>query len=148
VSFEDGCARSSWRIGGGLTFADLEAATTSGKRLLLPAGVETVVGRRLHLAGLPAARLGLASDAPGVAALLNLGVAGSQDIAAISAADVWATGQFLAPGPPANYQSVDAGGLRRIFASGIAVVPTLDTWGALLLAFALAATALLWMRRS
>lgn len=151
VRVADGCGRSQSQINGDHQFNRLSVQTNSGHALVLPAGGTQMIATALDLAG-GLQRLVLRSTAPGVVSFLALANSGAQSIQRVDARDVGAPGaaQYLAPGLPAAYDSIDQGNTPRFFAGGpedqIIPVPSLSPAGLLLLLLSLAAVAAIQLR--
>ncbi|MFT3790629.1 MAG: tail fiber domain-containing protein [Rudaea sp.] len=153
VNFVDACGDGTSAITGATGFYDLVATSSAGKSLVFPVGATQSVAHALTLQGIAGNLLKIVSSAAGTQAQLNMASGAAQAIAYVSARDNQATGATIAPGPAANYQSVDAGNLVNWFAAvltpgGSATVPTpmLDPLVLSVLALALCAWA--WRARA
>ncbi len=145
VRIADGCGSTAASITAATSFYTLEVATAQGRTLTLPAGATQTIAHRLALGGAAGQWLRLRSSNPGQAALTALLPGASQAIAYVDVADNHATAQPIAPGPAAQYQSVQGSNVQQWFASaggspgdpghpGTAVpVPVLGPWGVPLL---------------
>lgn len=133
VEFIDSLADS--HVIGTTDFANLRLATMVGKRLRLESGQTQRVSGNLVLTG-SGAPLRIESTAPPAVAFLDLLPGGTQNIANVAVADVYGTGQLLAPG------QVNQGGNGNVngwFGSAatapqLEVIPSASTWSLLLLA--------------
>lgn len=125
VEITDGCASSGSTLAGETTFYNLSATSSSGKPLVFTAGQTQQVQNALTLQGMVDNLLPIRSSSPGSPAYLQLDEAGSQSIAYVDVQDNHAPepGQFLAPGAPAQFNSVDSGGNLRWFLN--ALIPSL-----------------------
>jgi hypothetical protein len=151
VRVADGCGRSESRVNGNHQFNRLTVQTDSGRALVLPAGGTQMIASALELAG-GLQRLLLRSTVPGMVSALALASGGTQSILRVDARDVGApsTAQYLAPGLPALYDSIDQGNTPRFFAGGpedaIIPVPSLSPSGLLLLLLSMTAIAAIKLR--
>lgn len=126
VAIVDACGNGTSQVSGATSFYDLAVITALGKQWVLPAGVTQTVAHALTLQGAAGNLLQVSSSAAGQRALLALGAGTSQTIAYVNARDNNASGATIAPGQPAQYQSIDGGNLVNWFASavtGAAAVP-------------------------
>ncbi len=151
VRVADGCGRSQSRINGDHQFNRLAVQTNNGHSLVLPAGGTQLIATALDLAG-GLQRLVLRSSAPGVVSFLALASSGAQSILRVDVRDVGAptADQYLAPGLPSAYDSIDQGNSPRFFAGGpedaVIPVPALSPAGLLLLLLSIAAVATVQLR--
>lgn len=145
----DACGHGTSQVSGATSFYDFVVTTTSAKQLVLPAGATQTIAHALTFHGIAGNPLRIASSSAGVHALLAVSAAAVQSIDYVSARDNTASVATIAPGTPAQYRSVDAGGLINWFGGsvdgggGAAIVPAplFDTLGyvALLCGLVLAA---------
>jgi hypothetical protein len=96
-------------------FYNLKAVTASGKQINFEAGKTQTVANSLTLQGASGNLLKLRSMVNGQQALINLQNGGTQSIAYVDVKDHSATGQYLAPGTPASFNSIDSGNNNRWF---------------------------------
>ena len=138
VRMGDGCGSAGAGIGAATGFYTLEVATAQGRTLTLPAGAAVSIAHRLALTGAPGQLLRLRSSSPGQAAITALQPGASQSVAYVQVSDNHATAQPIAPGPAAQYQSVQGGNVQQWFAGagnnpgspgGAVPVPALGPWG-------------------
>lgn len=151
VRMGDGCGSAGASIGAATSFYTFEATTAQGRTLTLPAGAAVSIAQRLALNGAPGQLLRVRSSSPGQAAITALQPGASQSVAYVDVADNHATAQPIAPGPAAQYQSVQGGNVQQWFAGtggnnpgtpgGAVPVPVLGPWGAPLLGALLAGVA-------
>lgn len=110
VRFTDGCSPGAPEVAaltGNNTFYLLEVITAMGKVINLEAGSVQSVQNRLILSGASGNLLRVRSAVPGQEAFFNL--TGTQSVDFVDVQDNHATGQPLAPGPAAQFNSVDSG---------------------------------------
>ena len=142
VRIADGCDLAAAGIQTATSFHTLDVNTAQGRTLTLPAAATQAIAHRLALAGGPGALLRLRSSAPGSAAYTALLPGASQSVAYVDVADNHATAQPIAPGPAANYHSVQGSNVQRWFGTSdghAALVPTLGHLGLALMAALLCA---------
>lgn len=113
VNFIDGTSPAS--ISGTNTFYNLKAATTAGKQINFEATKTQTVANSLTLQGASGNLLTLRSTVNGQQAVINLQNGGTQSISYVDVKDHSASGQYLAPGPPSSFNSVDSGNNNRWF---------------------------------
>lgn len=151
----DGCGSVGTAFSAGNAFHRLTVSTTSGRTLSLPAGSTQTVRQALTLSGAAGNRLLIRSTAAGSEAFTHLLAGATQAIAFVDVADNHATGQAIAPGPAANYQSVQGDNVQRWFigtppgpgVDGIRPIPALGTLGLWLTALLAAGAGALRLRR-
>lgn len=126
VTFIDGTSPAS--LSGTNTFYNLKAVTTTGKQINFEAGKTQTVANSLTLQGASGNLLKLRSTASGQQALINLQSSGTQSITYVDVKDHSASGQYLAPGPPASFNSIDSGNNTRWFnpVSAVDTTPPAD----------------------
>ena len=153
VAIVDVCGGSASRVSGATAFYDFITTTTSAKQLILPAGATQSITHVLTLHGAAGNLLGVVSSTAGVHAVLSVGAAATQTVDYVNARDNTASAATIAPGTPAQYSSVDGGGLVNWFGATVdrggapaAPAPLFDTLGrvVLLLGFLLIA---MWTNR-
>lgn len=140
VTNQDGCSISTSRIGGNGNFYTFIAIATTPRRLVFASGTTQTIVHELGLVGHAGALLTLRSDTQGQFASLALANGAAQNIGYVDVADNKAIGQPLAPGTPAQYNSIDSGNTQGWFSKFVDPVakvvptPTLSIWGLLILA--------------
>ncbi len=145
---DDHCVPNSATITGNTNFFALRIDTDSGKQVNFQAGSIQNVAGGITLLGIDGNRLKIRSTVPGSPAFLN--VAGGQNINYVDVQDNHATGLYLAPGLPNQFNSIDRGGNSRWFLNlgpevnpgsppNINPIPTLSATATLLLGLALSA---------
>lgn len=145
---DDHCVPNIATITGNTSFFALRIDTDSGKQVNFQAGSTQNVGGGITLLGTSGNRLKIRSTVPGSPAFLN--VAGGQNINYVDVQDNHATGLYLAPGLPNQFNSIDRGGNSRWFLNlgpevnpgsppNINPIPTLSATATLLLGLALSA---------
>lgn len=140
VNIVDTCGNGISRVSGATNFYEFAVASNSGKQLMLPAGATQTVSHALTFLGVTGKLLNIVSSVTGTKALLTVSPAATQMIGYVNARDNDASGgATIAPGTPAQYHSVDSGGLINWFGSisgggGVmAQAPLLGTAGRLIL---------------
>lgn len=118
VAIVDACGHGTSQVSGATNFHDFVVATSSAKQLVLPSGTTQSVTHALDLQGTAGNLLGIVSSAAGVHALLAVNAAALQTIDYVDARDNTASMATIAPGAPAQYHSIDAGGLVNWFGGG------------------------------
>jgi|CXWL01.1.fsa_nt_gi hypothetical protein len=144
----DGCGSTQSRVVGNHQFYRFIVQATTSHALLLPAGGTQFIANHLDLLG-GTQRLLLRSSAAGTVGYLELAAGGGQSISRVDVQDVGAplTGQYLAPGPPAFYDSIDQGNTPRFFGDQeLRPVPALSAIGLLLLVLTMLALAAVHLR--
>lgn len=138
VAWVDACARSPAALLGDNDFDSLLIHSPTGLERRLDANGSKRIRQALSLQG-GAARLRLASTSAGVQASVSLDFGASQDVNRIEVRDIDSTsGQTIAPGRPADFDSVNAGNNRNWFIELVAIpVPTLGALGLGLMALLL-----------
>jgi hypothetical protein len=150
VRFLDLCANASATISGSTSFANARFVSSIGKNYVFAVGSTQMIGSVLEITGTASNPIQFRSASPGQVAFINLAAAGTQQIAHVGVTDVWATGQFLAPG-----QKNEGGGgnAKRWFGNApppqteVIPVPALSTAMQGVLAGLLALAAGLGLRR-
>ena len=136
VALVDGCGSTVSGVSGDTSFYEFAASTGTGRLLEIAAGSTQTFAQSLTLTGQVPGRLRLRSSMPGAPAFFSLAPAGQQFIDAVDVQDNDASGgQLLAPGAPAQFNSIDSGGNSNWFlrvAESIPV-PTLTLPGLLTL---------------
>lgn len=142
VAIVDACGNGTSRVSGATSFYDFFVTTTSGKQLVLPAGATQTIAHALTLQGVVGNLLGITSSSAGVHALLAVDAAATQSVDYVAARDNIASAATIAPGTPAHYRSVDAGGLVNWFggsvgsgAASVVQAPLFGTLGCVALLF-------------
>ncbi len=115
VAIVDACGHGASQVLGATSFHDFFVTTTTGKQLVLPAGQTQTVARALTFEGAAGALLNIVSSSAGVPAVLAVDAAATQTVDYVNARDNTAIAAGIAPGTPAQYHSVDAGGLTNWF---------------------------------
>lgn len=137
ISLTDDCGAMTATISGTTTFPTLAINSAFGRVVQFAAGATQTVTDALILGGQDGALLVVRSTQDGQQAFIDLESGATQSIAYVDVADHAATGQVIAPGPPEDFDSIDAGNNTRWFvALGAAPAPTLSV-AALLLVLAL-----------
>jgi hypothetical protein len=98
VAFRDICSVTTATLSGSNTFFSASFVSTTGKSYVLAAEQAQAVNSVLEIAGTSAQPIQLRSSAAHSVASLNLQTGGTQLIQHVGITDVWATGQWLAPG--------------------------------------------------
>lgn len=153
VAIIDACGGGTSQLSGATSFYDFVVATSAGKQVLFPAAVTQSVEHSLTLQGAPGHLLNVASTAAGQQGVLALANGAAQTIDYVNARDNRASVAHIAPGPPAQFHSVDGGNLVNWFlgSSGngaLASAPALGAGRWILMAALLLAAARTLFRRS
>jgi hypothetical protein len=119
VSMVDGCGTASTTLMGNTTFYDWSAVTATGKQVVFSAGEVQSILNAVVLNGAAGNLLQIRSSVPGNPGFIQLAESGSQNVDHVDVQDNHAPqpGQFMAPGFPEDYNSVDSGGNFRWFGS-------------------------------
>ncbi len=119
VGMTDGCGTAASTVNGSNTFFDWSATTSAGKQLNFTSGATQNVLNALVFNGSPGGLLAIRSTVADDPGFLELAAGGSQSIDYVDVRDNHAPepGQFMAPGFPEDYNSVDSGGNFRWFGS-------------------------------
>lgn len=143
VSFVDlaGCAVSGGTISGNTTFARLSFVSSIGKTYQLVSGSTQTITQQFIVQGAPGLPLVLRGATPGQPAFLSL--LGAQSSAHFGAADLRATGLWIAPN---QTNAINGSGVARIFGDPNLPIPTLPLGALALLALALATVARVRLR--
>jgi hypothetical protein len=151
VRFVDGCALNSATLTGSTSFYDARFNSATGKNYLFAVGTTQSVAHVLEINGTAPAPIQFRSTAPGQVAFIDLAVAGTQSISHVGVSDVWATGQFLAPGLS---NEGGTGNANRWFGTSgppgpldVTAIPTLGDAGLILLIVMLGGASLVTLRR-
>ena len=124
VAIQDGCSTTSSALTGDTDFYDFTTISTSGKTLLVAAGSTQVFNYNLTLEGIAGNPLLIRSSMVGNQAFFSLDPDGTQNIHAVDVGDNNALGgQWLAPGLPADFESVDSGNNFNWFLNTYQPVP-------------------------
>ena len=115
VAIVDACGNGTGLISGATNFYDFVVATASGKQTLFPVAAPQSIEHSLTLQGAAGHLLNIGSSAPGQRGVLAVAKEAAQAIAYVSARDNNASIARIAPGPPAQFNSVDAGNLANWF---------------------------------
>lgn len=151
IAIVDACGSGASHVSGSTSFYDFAVSSASAKQLVLPAALAQNVAHALILQGAAGNLLRIVSSSAGQQALLAVSAGAAQSIAYVDVRDNKASVAAIAPGTPAQYQSVDGGNLANWFgAVGIAAAPvpapSLNTWGLLLLGLSAVTLALRRLR--
>jgi MYXO-CTERM domain-containing protein len=114
VRFFDLCAIASATISGSSTFANARFVTSTGKNYVFAVGSTQTITGLLEITGTASHPIQFRNSVPGQVAFINLAAAGAQQIVHVGVTDVWATGQFLAPG---QHNEGGGGNAKRWFGS-------------------------------
>lgn len=119
VNMNDGCSTTSSTISGPTSFYDWSVMTTSGKQLNFSAGETQDALNSVKFNGTDGSLLKIRSTVADSPAFFQLAEAGTQNVSFVDVRDNHAPmpGQFMAPGFPEEYNSVDSGGNFRWFGS-------------------------------
>jgi len=98
VRFLDLCAIASATIAGSTSFANARFVSSIGKNYVFGAGSVQSISGVLEITGTATNPIQFRSSSAGQVAFINLAASGTQQIVHVGVTDVWATGQFLAPG--------------------------------------------------
>lgn len=126
VAIVDACGNGTSQLSGATGFYDFVATTASGKQISFPVAATQSVEHSLTLQGAAGHLLNINSSTAGQQGLLALANGAAQTISYVNARDNRASVAHIAPGPPAQFNSVDGGNLLNWFldASGSgALVP-------------------------
>lgn len=126
VAIVDACGNGVSQLSGATSFYDFVAVTSSAKQISFPAGVPQSVAHSLTLQGSMGHLLNIGSSVAGQQGVLALAKGAAQTISYVNARDNHASIAHIAPGPPAQFNSVDGGNLLNWFldaASGGAPAP-------------------------
>ncbi len=119
VEIVDGCGTTSTAMSGDSTFTDFRVTTSTGRALQVASGSSQVFTDNLTLRGTPPNYLTIRSSSAGVPAFFTLNFGASQDIFGVDVADNDASAQqTIAPRPPADFSSINAGGNSNWFVFG------------------------------
>jgi len=144
VTVQDGCATTNSTMSGDSDFYAFSAVSSNGKLLQVDAGTSQVFGNSLTLQGVIGDPLLIRSSSAGSLAFFSLDLASTHNIFAVDVRDNNAlSGQLLAPGFPADYESIDSGDNSNWFLDlfEYVPVPTLSPWALLVLIMVLMTTA-------
>lgn len=148
VRITDGCGLAAASIEAATSFHTLEVNTAQNRILTLPSTITQTIAHHLVLNGVAGQLLRLRASVQGQAAFAALLLGASQSVAYVDVADNHATAQVIAPGPAANYHSVQGSNVQRWFDDGEGsepatprLVPTLNHAVLALLAALFAITA-------
>lgn len=119
VNINDGCGVSASTVIGTNGFYDWSVATSSGKQLNFSAGEFQYVSNAVVFNGTAGNLLRIRSSVADSPGFFQLSESGSQNVNYVDVRDNHAPmpGQFMAPGFPEEYNSVDSGGNFRWFGS-------------------------------
>jgi hypothetical protein len=136
VSFVDlaGCAPAGGLISGNTTFANLSFISAIGKTYQLVSGSTQTIMQQFVVQGAPGLPLVLRGATPGQPAFLGVGAA--QSTSYFGAADLVASGLWIAPN---QNNAINGSGVSRIFGDPNAPIPTLPLGALALLALTLVA---------
>ena len=153
VAVVDACGSGTSQLSGATDFYDFVVATAVGKQILFPVAIAQNVEHSLTLQGAAGHLLDVASPTPGQQGVLALAKGAAQTIAYVNARDNRASLAHIAPGPPAQFNSIDGGNLVNWFldASGggaLAPAPALGVGRWILAAIVLLAAAHRLFRRN
>ena len=116
VNIVDACGNGTSHVSGSAEFYELAAVSATGKQLVFPAGVSQTVSHALTFLGASGQLLNIVSSSSGVRALLKVSPSAIQTIGYVNARDNDASaGATIAPGTPAQYSSINSGGLINWF---------------------------------
>lgn len=121
VQFRDLCGSTAGTVSGSTTFAGASFVSTSGKTYVFAPGTTQTITGVLEIAGTGPLPVQFRSGAAGQVANIDLQSGGSQQIQHVGVTDVWATGQWLAPGLT---NEGGEGNASRWFGTPQAVLPT------------------------
>jgi hypothetical protein len=147
VQFGDLCAIASATVSGSSSFANARFVSSIGKNYVFAVGSTQTITGVLEITGTASQPIQFRSSAPGQVAYINLTATGTQQIVHVGVTDVWATGQWLAPGQQNEGGGGNANRWFGIPQSSEIPVPTLSTLMQGLLATLLAVAAALGLRR-
>jgi hypothetical protein len=98
VRFADLCGLTSATIAGNNEFRNARFVSATGKTYVFAIGATQTVTGVLQISGTTPQPIQFRSSVPGQVAYINLTGTGTQQIQHVGVTDVWATGQWLAPG--------------------------------------------------
>lgn len=151
VAIVDACGKGTSEMSGATDFYDFVVASVSGKQILFPVGAVQSVAHSLILQGAAGYLLDVRSSVAGQRGVLALAQGAAQTIAYVRARDNNAGIAHIAPGLPAQFDSVDGGNLVNWFldvSGGTVPAPALGAGRWLLLAAMLFAAAFTLFRRN
>jgi len=151
VAIVDACGNGTSEMSGATNFYDLVVATVSGKQILFPVAAAQSVAHSLTLQGAAGHLLDVRSSVAGQRGVLALAEGAAQTIAYVRARDNNASIAHIAPGLPAQFNSVDGGNLINWFldiSGGTVPAPMLGAGRWVLLAAMLFAAACTLFRRN
>ncbi|TVQ40152.1 MAG: hypothetical protein EA370_04095 [Wenzhouxiangella sp.] len=126
VDWRDGCGVTASNMLGSSDLPALNITSESGREVRFEANAEQRIVNSLGLTGTPDTRLRLRSTDPMLYAGLTLDFGASQLIDSVDVARIDSSaGQSIAPGDPADYNSVRAGPVRNWFTLPPIPIPTL-----------------------
>lgn len=145
----DGCSSTGTMFTAGNQFNRLLVSTATGRTLQLPGNSTHTVNQSLRLAGTAGHLLQVRSIVPGSQAHINLLDGASQAISYVDVSDNHATGQVIAAGTPASFNSVQGNNTKRWFVESAAPVPVpaLSVWALALMGFLSAGLGALRLRQ-
>ena len=124
VTIQDGCSTNTSAITGATSFFDFSVYSVIGKILRVEAGTTQQFSNSLTLNGSVGTPLMIRSSVDGSNAVFALGPGGTQSILAVDVKDNSAIpGQWLAPGIPASFESIDSGNNMNWFLNVFEQVP-------------------------
>jgi hypothetical protein len=147
VHFRDLCGLRSAAVTGNTTFSTASFTSTFGKSYVFAVGSTQFVTKNLEIAGTAGQPIAFRSSASGQVANIDLAATGTQQIQQVAVTDVWATGQWLAPG---QTNAGGGGNAKRWFGDpqgSIVPVPALGSSALAALALLLAASSAILPRR-
>lgn len=148
VRFRDLCGLASATITGNSSFANARFVSSIGKNYVFAVGSTQTITGVLQITGTVPQPIQFRSSVPGQVAYINLTGTGTQQISHVGVTDVWATGQWLAPG---QQNEGGGGNANRWFGippqTGVIEVPTLSALMQGVLAALLALSAAFGLRR-
>ena len=134
VDWSDGCGVIESSMLGSSDLTALNITSSSGREIRFDANGEQHVGSNLRLMGAADQRLRLRSTASGQFANVSLDFGASQLIDWVDVADIDSSaGREIAPGMPADYNSLRSGPVRNWFEMPAVPVSTLGSVSTLLL---------------
>jgi hypothetical protein len=137
VRFIDGPA-TSVQVTGDTTFNELIAMTAVGKVLSFEAGSTQTIATNLEFTGVDGNLLTIVSTIPGAVANISLNRDASQLIDYVDVTDNYGIWQRIAPGSPADYNSIQGSNVRGWFGTPLQFpVPTLSVFSLILLALSM-----------
>lgn len=151
VAIVDACGNGTSELSGATNFYDFVVSTVSGKQILFPVAAAQSVAHSLTLQGAAGHLLDVRSSIAGQRGVLALAEGAAQTIAYVQARDNNASIAHIAPGLPAQFDSVDGGNLVNWFLDvfgGTVPAPALGAGRWLLLATMLFAAACTLFRRN